>query len=34
MLVDLRRRGLIDSDASSALHLKDIAKLESLADGG
>jgi CRP/FNR family transcriptional regulator len=34
MLVDLRRRGLIDSDASSALRLKDIAKLEALADGG
>jgi CRP/FNR family transcriptional regulator, anaerobic regulatory protein len=33
MLVDLRRRGLIDSDASSALRLKDIAKLEALADG-
>jgi hypothetical protein len=33
ILVDLRRRGLIDSDASSALRLKDISKLESLADG-
>ncbi len=33
MLIDLRRRGLIDSDASSALRLRDIAKLELLADG-
>ena len=33
LLVDLRRRGLIDNDASSALRLKDIAKLEALANG-
>ena len=32
LLVDLRRRGLIDSDPSSALRLKDLAGLETLAD--
>ena len=32
VLVDLRRRGLIDSDPSSALRLKDLAALEALAD--
>ena len=32
LLVDLRRRGLIDSDPSSALRLKDLAGLEALAD--
>ena len=32
LLVDLRRRGLIDSDPSSALRLKDLAALEALAD--
>ena len=32
LLVDLRRRGLIDSDPSSALLLKDLDGLEMLAD--
>ena len=32
LLVDLRRRGLIDNDPSSALRLKDLAGLEVLAD--
>jgi CRP-like cAMP-binding protein len=32
LLVDLRRRGLIDSDASSTLRLKDLPGLEALAD--
>ncbi len=32
LLVDLRRRGLIDSDASSTLRLKDLSGLEALAD--
>ena len=32
LLVDLRRRGLIDSGPSSALLLKDISGLEMLAD--
>lgn len=32
LLVDLRRLGLIDSDPSSALLLKDISGLEMLAD--
>ena len=32
LLVDLRRRGLIDSEPSSALRLKDLAGLETLAD--
>ncbi len=32
LLVDLRRRGLIDNDPSSALRLKDLAALETLAD--
>ena len=32
LLVDLRRRGLIDSDPSSTLLLKDLAGLEMLAD--
>lgn len=32
LLVDLRHRGLIDSDPSSALLLKDISGLEILAD--
>ena len=32
LLVDLRRRGLIDSGPSSALRLKDLAGLETLAD--
>ena len=32
LLVDLRRRGLIDSDPSSALRLKNLAGLETLAD--
>jgi CRP/FNR family transcriptional regulator len=31
LLVDMRRRGLIDSDDSSALRLRDIAGLERLA---
>lgn len=33
LLVDLRRRGLVDSDPSSALLLKDLDGLEMLADG-
>ena len=32
LLVDLRRRGLIESDPSSALLLKDVNGLEVLAD--
>ena len=32
LLLDLRRRGLIDSDASSTLRLKDLSGLEALAD--
>ena len=32
LLVDMRRRGLIDNDPSSALRLKDLAGLEQLAD--
>ena len=32
LLVDMRRRGLIDNDSSSALRLKDLAGLETLAD--
>ena len=32
LLVDLRRRGVIDSDPSSALRLNDLAGLETLAD--
>ena len=32
LLVDLRRRGLIDSDPSSTLLLKDLGGLEILAD--
>ena len=32
LLVELRRRGLIDSDTSFALRLKDLAALEILAD--
>ena len=32
LLVDLHRRGLIDNDPSSALRLKDLAGLETLAD--
>jgi CRP/FNR family transcriptional regulator len=32
LLVDLRRRGLIDSDSSSTLLLKDLGGLEMLAD--
>ena len=32
LLVDLRRRGLIDGDPSSALLLKDLSGLEMLAD--
>ena len=32
LLVELRRRGLIDNDPSSALRLKDLAGLERLAD--
>jgi len=34
LLVDLRRRGLIDSDPSSTLRLKDLPGLEALADAG
>ena len=34
LLVDLRRRGLIDSGPSSTLRLKDIPGLEALADAG
>ena len=32
LLIDLRRRGLIDSEPSSAPRLKDLAGLETLAD--
>ena len=32
LLVDMRRRGLADSDPSSGLRLKDLAALEALAD--
>jgi hypothetical protein len=32
LLVDLRRRGLVESDASSTLRLRDLSALESLAD--
>ena len=32
LLVDMRRRGLIDNDSSSALRLTDLAGLERLAD--
>ncbi|HEY8246996.1 MAG TPA: helix-turn-helix domain-containing protein [Hyphomicrobium sp.] len=34
LLVDLRRRGLIDSNSSSTLRLKDRPGLEALADAG
>jgi CRP/FNR family transcriptional regulator len=32
LLVDMRRRGLIDSDPSGILRLKDLSGLEALAD--
>ncbi len=34
LLVDLRRRGLVDSNPSEPLRLKDIPALETLADQG